>query len=71
MNKCNQHLTSEIAFNSQSGRRSEYCKACDKVHFVRWFGTLEHRKAAAQKWAEKVTAYMKENSLFVRLMRMC
>ena len=70
MSKCNQYLTSEIAFNNQSGRHIEYCEACDEVHFMRWFGTLEQRTAAAKKWGERVKAYIEVNSLFAQVMRM-
>ncbi len=67
--KCNQHSTSLLAFNSEQGRHSEYCKACDKVHFTRWFGTLEHRKASAKQWSDRVWNYFESNSLFVRLIK--
>lgn len=67
--KCNQHSTFILAFNSEQGRHSEYCKACDKVHFMRFFGTLEHRKASVQNWLDRFSAYFESNSLFVRLIQ--
>jgi hypothetical protein len=67
--KCNQRATDLKAFESESGRHSEYCPRCDKVHFMKYFLTPAHRKASAEHWANRVHRHFKSHSLLAGLIQ--